>query len=162
MELIIILCIAVLFLLSVIIVNIYYAKWRKINRDKRKIRALAVNSAELTPKEFFELRNNDAFTEKVVPNAHGKNFEGVYILYNKTHKKYYVGQGKNVIGRVNSHFTGKGNGDVYADYKYGDDFLIKIIALKHSGYRDLNSLERSAINTYNAYGSGYNKTRGNK
>lgn len=162
MEQIIILCVAVLFLLSVVIVNYYFRKWRKSNRDKRKIRSLAVNSVELTPEEFFELRNKDAFTDKVVPNACGKNFEGVYILYNKTQKKYYVGQGKNVIGRVNSHFTGKGNGDVYADYKYGDEFVIRIIALKHSGYRNLNALERSAINTYDAYASGYNKTRGNK
>ena len=31
-----------------------------------------------------------------------------------------MGQGKAVLDRVNHHFSGRGNGDVYADYKYGD------------------------------------------
>lgn len=75
---------------------------------------------------------------------------------------YYVGQGKKVFQRVNSHFTGHGNGDVYADYKYGDKFTIKMIALDNSGFTTLNKLERNTIATYNAYSKGYNKTRGNK
>jgi hypothetical protein len=40
------------------------------------------------------------------------NFAGVYILHNKSKDLYYVGQGKQVLNRVYSHFTGKGNGDV--------------------------------------------------
>ena len=75
---------------------------------------------------------------------------------------YYVGQGKKVFQRVNNHFTGHGNGDVYADYKYGDDFTIKMIALETSGFKTLNELERNTIMTYNAYSRGYNKTKGNK
>ena len=67
-----------------------------------------------------------------------------------------------VLNRVNSHFTGKGNGDVYADYKYGDYFTIKMIALDKSGYTSLNELERNTIMTYDAFASGYNKTRGNR
>ena len=59
------------------------------------------------------------------------------------------------------HFTGKGNGDVYYDYKSGDQFTIKMISLENSGFYDLNSLEKSAISKYNAYYKGYNKTRGN-
>lgn len=47
---------------------------------------------------------------------------------------YYVGQGKSVFQRVNNHFTSHGNGDVYADYKYGDEFTIKMIALENSGF----------------------------
>ena len=63
---------------------------------------------------------------------------------------------------MNGHFTGHGNVGVYADYKYGDDFTIKMIALENSGFSKLNELERNVISTYNAYASGYNKTRGNK
>lgn len=69
---------------------------------------------------------------------------------------------KKVFQRVNNHFTGHGNGDVYADYKYGDDFTIKMIALEKSGFKTLNELERNTIMTYNAYSRGYNKTKGNK
>lgn len=90
------------------------------------------------------------------------NFAGVYILFNSTKNMYYVGQGKEVLNRVNAHFTGKGNGDVYADYKYGDKFTIKIISLEKSGYLSLNELERHTIMTYDSFASGYNKTRGNR
>lgn len=83
-------------------------------------------------------------------------------MFNQSKGMYYVGQGKQVFSRVNAHFTGKGNGDVYADYKYGDKFTIKMIALENSGFSTLNELERNTIAKYNAYYKGYNKTRGNK
>ena len=82
-------------------------------------------------------------------------------MFNKTKNMYYVGQGQNVFERVNRHFTGKGNGDVYADFKYGDKFTIRMIELKYSGFNDLNELERRTIEIYDAYSSGYNKTHGN-
>ena len=75
---------------------------------------------------------------------------------------HYVGQSVSVIKRVYDHFNAKGNGDIYADYKYGDDFVIKMIALENSGYDNLNVLEKDTISTYNAYSKGYNKTRGNR
>ena len=127
-----------------------------------KIRKLKSNSIEVTPKEFFRIRNasNGGRGRKHISTD--KEFEGIYIIYNHTKKMYYVGQAKKVFQRVNNHFTGKGNGDVYADYKYGDDFTISMIALKNSGFKTLNELERSAIKEYSAYSKGYNKTRGNK
>ena len=90
------------------------------------------------------------------------NFPGVYILHNVSKDMYYVGQGQKVLNRVNNHFTGKGNGDVYADYKYGDVFTISIIALEGSGYDTLNELERDMISCYESFYRGYNKTRGNR
>ena len=74
---------------------------------------------------------------------------------------YYVGQSVKLIGRVNNHFTGHGNGDVYADWKNGDKFTIKMIKLEGSGYSSLNALEKDMIRAFNAYTKGYNKTRGN-
>ena len=87
---------------------------------------------------------------------------GVYIIHNQTKGMYYVGQAKRVFFRVNQHFTGHGNGDVYADYKYGDDFAIKIVKLSNSGYADLDRLEKDLIDRYDAFNSGYNKTSGNQ
>jgi hypothetical protein len=128
---------------------------------KEKIEGLANNTLELTPEEFFNFRN---FSFGGRGRAHVSaqyNFAGVYILFNKTKNMYYIGQGKQVFNRVNNHFTGKGNGDVYADYKYGDSFSIRMISLENSGFSSLNDLERQTISTYNAYSAGYNKTRGN-
>lgn len=73
-----------------------------------------------------------------------------------------MGQGKAVLDRVNHHFSGCGNRDVYADYKYGDFFTIKMIKLKNSGFYTLNELERNTIACYDAYNKGYNRTRGNR
>lgn len=135
---------------------------RKKQKIKEKINGLSHGAVELSPEEFFELRKA-SFGGRGSPQFSKKyGFAGVYILYNSTKNKYYVGQGKNVLNRVNMHFTGKGNGDVYADYKYGDKFTIKMISLKHSGYRSLNELERNTIAVYNARATGYNKTVGNK
>lgn len=71
-------------------------------------------------------------------------------------------RGKRLFQRVNNHFTGHGNGDVYADYKYGDEFTIKWIPLADSGFHTLNELKRDTIQTYGPYSNGYNRTRGNR
>ncbi|MBD5584871.1 MAG: GIY-YIG nuclease family protein [Clostridia bacterium] len=140
----------------------FYHYYRKKRYIIKKIKDLASNTLEITPQEFFSLRNT-SFGGKGSPSyALTKNFAGVYILFNSTKNMYYVGQAKEVLNRVNAHFTGKGNGDVYADYKYGDKFTIKMIALEKSGFKTLNDLERNTIMTYDSFASGYNKTRGNK
>lgn len=133
---------------------------KKAEIDK-KIEELASNTLEMTPEEFFKMRKT-SFDNHHSSYAMKKNFAGVYILFNQSKSMYYVGQGKQVFNRVNAHFTGKGNGDVYADYKYGNKFTIKMIALENSGFSTLNELERNTIAKYNAYYKGYNKTRGNK
>ena len=91
-----------------------------------------------------------------------KGFTGVYIIYNYTKNLYYVGQGQNVYVRCSNHFLGKGNPDIYADYKYGDEFFIEFVSLVESGYDNLDDLERYYIDEYNAVRRGYNKKRGNR
>ena len=86
---------------------------------------------------------------------------GCYVLYNTTKHAYYVGQATRLYFRVNQHFTGHGNGDVYADYKYGDTFRIMLLSLSENGYSDLDKFEADLIKKYDAFNSGYNKTRGN-
>jgi|SRR5690625_2674741 len=133
-----------------------------IEHQKQKLEnqifELSKNTLELTPEEFMEMRN-----KKFGRGFHSTNFNfpGVYILHNKSKDTFYVGQGKKVLNRINSHFTGSGNGDVYADYKYGDYWTIKTISLEDSNFDSLNELERYTIMAYDAYRNGYNKTRGN-
>ena len=93
-------------------------------------------------------------------NAKG-DFVGVYILRNINKSKYYVGQATRVLFRVNQHFTGNGNSDVYSDYKFGDTFALKMVKLTESGYDDLDKLEKDTIAMYDSYRHGYNKTAGN-
>ncbi|MFI3685165.1 GIY-YIG nuclease family protein [Vagococcus fluvialis] len=135
---------------------IQLAQAKKINNT---INELANNSLELTPEDYLSLRNKKLLGESS-RHANIQNFSGVYILYNKSKDLYYVGQSIKVLDRIGNHFKGRGNGDVYADYKYGDEFTIRTIALKNSPYDNLNDLERFAIKTFNAYEKGYNKNKG--
>ena len=113
----------------------------------------------MTPQEFLRMKSQKIGRSQIATNL---DFPGVYILLNKTKNLYYVGQGKRVMSRVKQHFTGHGNGDVYADWKYGDEFSIRIIKLEGSGFTTLNALEKDTIATYNAFSRGYNRTRGNR
>ena len=119
-----------------------------------KERTIQLNKTALSdgisPSEFFKLKKE----------MHG-DVVGAYILCNINKAKCYVGQSKRVYFRINQHFTGEGNPDVYADYKYGNNFRIKIIRLNDSGYYDLDKLEKDLISQYDAYNSGYNKNTGN-
>ncbi|MBQ7692945.1 MAG: GIY-YIG nuclease family protein [Oscillospiraceae bacterium] len=132
------------------------------NHIAKEIHDLANNAIEMTPEEFMRMRRVSFGGRGRKSYALTLNYPGVYILHNKTKDLYYVGQGTKVLNRVYAHFTGRGNGDVYADFKYGDNFTIRTIALENSGFSNLNDLERYCISYYNAYYKGYNKTRGNR
>ena len=73
---------------------------------------------------------------------------GIFIVHNL----YYVGQSAKAIDRAAIQFLGRGNWDVYADYKYGDSFSVRIIPLSESGYESLNELKRTAIQALEAAG----------
>lgn len=154
-----IMCITIL-LCALICGFVFYLAFRKYKKINKAIDLLKENAIEMSAKEFLDIRNARIYGKR--KPALAKNFEGVYILCNKTKNMYYVGQGKEVLNRVNSHLTGRGNGDVYADFKYGDEFTVSMIALENSGYDSLNSLEKDTISRYKAYYKGYNKTRGNR
>lgn len=68
----------------------------------------------------------------------------------------YVGQSVNVCQRVHNHFNGKGNGDVYADIKYGKYAYVRIVPVKA---KRLNEMEVALIEAFSATDS-YNKTKG--
>lgn len=77
---------------------------------------------------------------------------GIFIVHNATKNLYYVGQSAKAIDRAAIQFLGRGNCDVYADYKYGDSFNVRIIPLSGSGYESLNELKGTAIQALEAAG----------
>lgn len=122
-----------------------------IIRQVEEEQSNAMFTGTISPSDFFALRTGIL-----------GDIVGVYIIWNQTKNMFYVGQAKRLYFRVNQHFTGHGNGDVYADYKYGDQFRIQLITLRESGYDDLDKLERDMILRYHANVDGYNKTSGNQ
>lgn len=77
---------------------------------------------------------------------------GIFIVHNATKDLYYVGQSAKAIDRAAIQFLGRGNCDVYADYKYGDSFNVRIIPLTGSSYESLSELKRAAIQALEAAG----------
>lgn len=150
-----------IFPMLVFVPLLLHYKNKYIKEINQKITKLSNNEIELSVSDFLRMRNQTFGGQGSPQYVKDKQFPGVYILFNKTKNMYYVGQAQYIFDRVNGHFTGKGNGDVYADYKYGDEFIIKMISLEKSEYSSLNELERHTIMTYNAFSKGYNKTRGN-
>lgn len=104
--------------------------------SKKELKIDNRGSIEVTPSEFFILNKNS------------QSFSGVYILYNHTKEIYYIEQSESVYPVVNNHFIGCGDMDIYADYKYGDKFTIRLIPLKDSGFKTLNELEQNFILLY--------------
>ncbi len=140
-------------------ITIFIIKQLRKRTIRRKIIRLAIKAPDMSPADFFKMRNQKLKETKTMSEF---EFSGVYVIRNRSKNKYYVGQATKIMSRVNNHFTGKGNGDVYADYKYKDKFKIQLFPLKDSGFSSLNELERHAIRFYKAYKKGYNKTKGNK
>ena len=118
---------------------------------KRKLHRIALHAETWTVDEFLEWKRCNFRVD----------CPGCYILYNKKRRIYYVGQSIHIGSRVFAHFTGHGNGHVFADYQKGHEFRIKLIPLAKSGYRALNPMEKELIRYYHAFTHGYNKTRGN-
>lgn len=77
---------------------------------------------------------------------------GIFIVHNATKDLYYVGQSAKAIDRAAIQFLGRGNCDVYADYKYGDSYNVRIVPLSESGYESLNELKRAAMQALEAAG----------
>lgn len=88
--------------------------------------------------------------------------KGVYIIWNKTKDKYYVGQSKDVYKRLfTQHFS---NADVKnilfaKDWYANDEFYYKLIELDTKDELDLT--EKEYIDRYDSFRNGYNNTGGN-
>jgi hypothetical protein len=87
--------------------------------------------------------------------------KGVYVIWNKTKNKHYVGQSKNMGKRLNQHFL---NGEVRnilfaKDWYFGDYFCYKFYLCQTKD--ELDSLEKQKIDEFFAFDKGYNSTNGN-
>ena len=88
--------------------------------------------------------------------------KGVYIIWNKTKDKHYVGQSKNLGKRLNQHFSnGEVRNVIFAKDWYSNDyFCYKFYFCQTKDELDL--LEKQKIDEFFAFDRGYNSTGGNK
>jgi hypothetical protein len=99
------------------------------------------DSHSFSPSEFFELRTYQF--DGLGIYAYSKcNFEGVYVIINKTKKKCYIESSKYVVDAIAPHFEGKGNKSIYNDYKNNNKFIIKMLKLKNSGFSKTKEMKK--------------------
>jgi len=84
---------------------------------------------------------------------------GIYVLYNATKNKYYVGQAKQLYKRVRDHFLVE---DIAKDFLRGDIINVKFLTANEldSDYR-IDHIEKTGIEIYQSDKVGYNRTTGN-
>lgn len=147
--------IIILIIISLIAsIFLFYFTIKKRIEFKNKLKDIFEKEKKISVNEFFQIYND----AKKITKLSNIEKSGVYILFNITQNKYYVGQSRNIFKRVNNHFTGKGNGDVYADYKYGNNFEITLVKCPID---ELNKTEKYYIEIFDSYHNGYNKNKGN-
>lgn len=95
--------------------------------------------------------------QKILSSA-DKGGIGVYVLYNATKNKYYVGQAKQIYKRIRDHFQVE---DIARDFLNGDNITATFLTANELGedYR-MDHIERVGIDLFDAEKSGYNKKQG--
>ena len=133
----------------------YPSSKKKTLKAKEELEKLVVNNEELDIEKFIEMydtrvHNFDSKQDdiKILKKA---DFEGVYIIHNCTKNIFLVGKSKKVLRKVDRHFRGFENEDVYEDYEKGDIFKVRIIKFEDSDYNNIDKLVQDMKKKYGTY-----------
>lgn len=128
---------------------------KKILKVKETLQRLVVDNEEMEIEEFLEMydtrihdfdsKRNDIKILKQV------DFEGVYIINNSTKDIFFVGKSEKVLRKVDRHFRGHENEDIYTDYQNGDIFKIRIIDFEKYSYDNIDELVKVMTDKYGIY-----------
>lgn len=115
---------------------------RKCDNDiKEMVLDMLNNAYEFSIGEFFSLRTYQ-FDGLGIYGYSNCNFEGVYVIFNKTKKKCFVGSSKYVVDAISAHLEGTGDKELYRDYKKDNIFSVRMIKLKGSGFDKTKEFEK--------------------
>ena len=154
----VLLYLALVLLFAIVVILLSHRREDGIRRARRK------TTFDFIPAEEF--MENWILDETEKTGYKYERFSGCYVIVifeepvtNGDYRGYdeiYIGQSVNVTNRVHSHFTGKGNGDVYADIKYGSAVYVQMVPCERE---EMNDLERALIDVFHSTDS-YNATQG--
>lgn len=119
------------------------------SRQQKKVLNLRQSLLEDDPQ--FTVSAEEFMSQRKAQIQQGE-VAGVFIIHNVTKDLYYVGQSAKAIDRTALQFLGRGNCDVYADFRYGDSIDVHIVPLSGSCFESLTELKRSVIQALEAAG----------
>ena len=152
-------------LLIVLLVGFYFFYLNRIKKQNEELRENIKSGEFIYYKDFEKDWISAKLGRKGVAGYKYNDTPGCYVItiYNTPvlqdymeYENIYIGQSVNVCKRVHNHFNGKGNGDIYADIKYGKFVYVRIVPCHEE---EMNTLEKQLIRAFNATSS-YNRTRG--
>jgi hypothetical protein len=122
---------------------------------------------DIEPLDDYYNEDKEFISIKSLKGLEYEKIIGCYVIHNTENNKYYVGQSKDVIKRINQHFKGTTpNNVIFAEDYYSSKlhdkdnlFSVKIIRLETKD--ELDETERQLIFDYDARKNGYNGTSGN-
>lgn len=123
----------------------------------KEVPSLPTNFSSNNEEPFIPLKSLAGMSyEKII---------GCYIIRNTENGKCYVGQSKDVIKRLKQHFKGTvPNNIIFAEDYYSSnnkENLFEFKILPRETKDELDETEKSLIEEYDSYNSGYNGTSGN-
>ena len=153
----------------VLLLNKFYSSCSKNYNNKllaNKIDWEKYSSQIKSLPEYVNINNGKFTPLKELSSFEYRKIRGCYIIRNRELDKYYVGQSKDIIKRLKTHFiqTKPHNIIFYDDWinsnfeNKEDLFEFKII---ENNTIDLDALEKNLIEKYDSKNRGYNLTKGN-
>lgn len=132
------------------------ARIDKLNNKMNEVKNREIKVITTDNEGWIDLKDASIFSYPDVTNK-----KGVYIIWNKTKDKHYVGQSRNMSKRLAQHFkNGEVKNIIFAkDWYDGDYFCYRYYFC--NTIDELYSLEKRYIAEYLAFEKGYNSTNGN-
>ncbi|MCL2586729.1 MAG: GIY-YIG nuclease family protein [Firmicutes bacterium] len=134
-------------------------KLLKKEEQKSKLETFKQTKEQLKEKLKSQIDQKEWKSLNAILSSADKGGVGIYIIFNQTKSKYYVGQAKQINARIRKHFDVP---DLARDFLMGDQIHVKFLTANEldDAYR-LDHIEKTGIEIFNADKSGYNKTVGN-
>lgn len=141
-----------MFLLGIEGVSAYATAKKKVGRAGTILERLVSGNEEVSSDEFIEMYNmrihNFDSKRDDIKFMKKHDFEGVYVLYNCSRNKYYVGKSGRVLRKIDRQFRGYEDENIYNEYQKGDKFTVRIVSFQNSGYDSIDALEKNLKKQY--------------
>jgi hypothetical protein len=126
--------------------------------QKQKLETFKQTREQLKEKLRAQFGGKDWQPLSKILKSADKGGMGIYVLFNATKNKYYVGQAKQIYKRIREHFCVE---EIARDFMFGDEIRATFLPANEldENYR-IDHIERIGIEIFDAEKGGYNKKPG--